>query len=372
MRFINLVLLFICLVAPFIAIAQNKNFLEEGKPITPSASQFLKYTEVPVSDYTGIPNISIPLYNINEDGLNVPIELNYHSGGIRVNEEAGYVGLGWSMQIGSIVQIVNDVDDLNPINTKHKLDYIGSPMPSELPLRYPAWPVEIEAGTPNKLPVYTTLPDYTFPIATQYYFPVDGDYNTNLSNVLAGSYSDTEPDIFKANFLNHSINFIFDRKNNNKIVVLNKQGYLVEYLTDKTWRITVPNGDKFYFKLRNASSSTYYSLTKTSTNTYGNGGGASLTASSCIWMLTNITTKNNEENLNIEYNVSSSFPAFPSLSQTWKKARELTSYRRYSNNVGFRAFQDLPPAYETSMNWLKDLSITLVKITVVRIHANRY
>src|SRR5689334_15510485 len=80
-------------------------------PISPSAFQFTKYTELPVSEYTGLPNISVPLYEIKEDGVSVPIGLSYHAVGIRVSEEASWVGLGWDLTFGSIIQNINDKDD---------------------------------------------------------------------------------------------------------------------------------------------------------------------------------------------------------------------------------------------------------------------
>ncbi len=80
-------------------------------PVSPTAFQFLKYTEMPVSEYTGIPNISIPFYQINVDEVAIPVQLTYHAQGIRVSQEASWVGLGWDLQMGSIVQEINDKDD---------------------------------------------------------------------------------------------------------------------------------------------------------------------------------------------------------------------------------------------------------------------
>lgn len=93
------------------AQANTYSLIDNLHPVSPTAFQFVKYTEMPVSEYTGMPNVSIPLYNIEEDGVKVPIALTYHGGGIRVNEEASWVGLGWDLQVGSIVQQINDIDD---------------------------------------------------------------------------------------------------------------------------------------------------------------------------------------------------------------------------------------------------------------------
>jgi YD repeat-containing protein len=84
--------------------AQNGSY-ELRNVIPPSANvaSLGKYGEVPVSLYTGIPNISIPLYEVKDGPLSVPISLSYHAGGIRVEEIASSVGLGWTLNAGGIV-----------------------------------------------------------------------------------------------------------------------------------------------------------------------------------------------------------------------------------------------------------------------------
>jgi len=67
---------------------------------TPEVTAFNRSIETPVSQYTGVPSISIPLYEINIKGVSIPIKLDYHAGGIRVDQEATWVGLGWSLSYG--------------------------------------------------------------------------------------------------------------------------------------------------------------------------------------------------------------------------------------------------------------------------------
>ncbi|MBB5648945.1 hypothetical protein [Pedobacter cryoconitis] len=67
---------------------------------TPEVNAFNRLIEVPISQYTGVPNISIPLYEINIKGVNIPIKLDYHAGGIRVDQDATWVGLGWNLSYG--------------------------------------------------------------------------------------------------------------------------------------------------------------------------------------------------------------------------------------------------------------------------------
>ena len=72
-------------------------------PPSPDASSIGKFGEVPVSKYTGIPQISIPIYTISEGDIKIDVSLNYHAGGIRVEEHSGWTGLGWALNAGGII-----------------------------------------------------------------------------------------------------------------------------------------------------------------------------------------------------------------------------------------------------------------------------
>ncbi|AZA89294.1 hypothetical protein EG343_00940 [Chryseobacterium nakagawai] len=64
--------------------------------------------------FRGRANISIPFYTISVDGINIPIGLSYNTGGIKLNEVASAVGLGWSLSIpGSISKNIMGKDDDN-------------------------------------------------------------------------------------------------------------------------------------------------------------------------------------------------------------------------------------------------------------------
>ena len=84
-------------------------------PPSPEASSLLKFTEVPVSLYTGLPNIEIPLFVIESGGVTVPISLSYHARGIKVAEIGSRVGLGWALNAGGMIsrQIRDKPDERN-------------------------------------------------------------------------------------------------------------------------------------------------------------------------------------------------------------------------------------------------------------------
>jgi YD repeat-containing protein len=80
--------------------------------ISPHAASIAKHTEFPISFYNGTAQISIPLYTIETGDITLPISISYHSGGIRVAEEASWVGLGWNLQAGgAITRQIKGKDD---------------------------------------------------------------------------------------------------------------------------------------------------------------------------------------------------------------------------------------------------------------------
>ncbi len=72
-------------------------------PNSPEASAFIKYGDIPVNLYTGSPTISVPIYQIQGKQLSVPITMSYDASGIKVNQLASWVGLGWNLNYGGVV-----------------------------------------------------------------------------------------------------------------------------------------------------------------------------------------------------------------------------------------------------------------------------
>ncbi|WP_299334911.1 RHS repeat domain-containing protein [uncultured Psychroserpens sp.] len=91
--------------------------LPEIVPPSPEAAALGNFVDVPISHYTGLPNISVPIYTIKQKGISIPIQLSYHARGVKVAEVAPRTGMGWSLQYGgSVTRQVRGKSDEFSIN----------------------------------------------------------------------------------------------------------------------------------------------------------------------------------------------------------------------------------------------------------------
>ncbi|MCG8326292.1 MAG: hypothetical protein MI974_01345, partial [Chitinophagales bacterium] len=183
---------------------------------TPNAAALGKYTDIPVSYYTGVPNISIPIHTVKEGPLSLPVSLSYHASGIKVGEPASWVGLGWSLSAGGMIaRTVQGIED-EGLGVGNGNGYLESP-----PASHP------QCGSANG-----TEPDFYHQIG-------DG-------------HQDGEPDIFSFNFAGYSGKFYFN--SSGEYVLIPKQDILIEYEMngsgeDELYQfiLTTPDGVKYYF-----------------------------------------------------------------------------------------------------------------------------
>ncbi|MDR1553112.1 MAG: hypothetical protein LBS69_06590 [Prevotellaceae bacterium] len=291
-KFILWVIIFIANIK--ISYGQNPNFYERTNIIgkSPVVSEFMKYDELPVSEYTGIPNISIPLYEIDSKTLKIPLTLAYHAGGLKVTQEASWVGLGWDLTLDTkIVQIVKDEDDIRVFYHAYA-NFVYPNWVSNGGSYYTSFQYST-CGTPvitgNSFPVYSVVKDFGFAISTFGYMPVNGRY-IQKDNMLGG-IDDSEPDIFRITIRGETLSCIFEAHKYSsgipRIIVLNKKGYSVKYTGEESgqWEVIDPDGNKYYF-------STHSDVENLSMNrTY--------CVQSRIWFLDKLITVNGEE---INYN----------------------------------------------------------------------
>ncbi|MEO1010890.1 MAG: RHS repeat domain-containing protein [Bacteroidota bacterium] len=180
--------------------------LQDLIPPSPTAASLGTYADYPVSKYSGVPNISIPLTSIDMGGFSLPVSLSYHASGIRVAQEASWVGLGWALNAGGVISR----------QVRGKDDFDG-------------WLVDpvIPAENDNQaiIDYFTYYSDPTIP-------PV-------LDN-------DGEPDIFTFNFGGYSGKFIMTKSG--ETVILDPQSELrIQNVNELIWRITDPNGVLYTF-----------------------------------------------------------------------------------------------------------------------------
>jgi YD repeat-containing protein len=71
--------------------------------VSPTATSLGKFVDFPANLHTGVPEVNIPIYTVQEGPLQLPISLSYHASGLKVMEPAGWVGTGWALNAGGVV-----------------------------------------------------------------------------------------------------------------------------------------------------------------------------------------------------------------------------------------------------------------------------
>ncbi|WP_449389299.1 hypothetical protein [Chryseobacterium lineare] len=86
-------------------------------PTSPDAYSLSKVGKLPMDLFNGKANINIPIYSVRIGGLDFPIGLSYNTGGIKQNEIASSVGLGWALSMPNSISknIFDKDDDFSPL-----------------------------------------------------------------------------------------------------------------------------------------------------------------------------------------------------------------------------------------------------------------
>lgn len=192
--------------------AQEKDFVPNFIPPSPTAYELGKYGQIPIGMFTGTPNISIPLYEYKTKNLSVPISLSYSSNGIKVDQIETNVGQSWSLNAGGVItRIVRGKPD------EQEQSY------------FPEQDIAT-AGVQS-------------PMAIQYFYNI-GNSNGEL---------DSETDLFMFNFKSHSGKFVYDH--HKKIILIPYQDLKIEPYSELDnlgqerlgFRITTSDGINYYF-----------------------------------------------------------------------------------------------------------------------------
>jgi hypothetical protein len=224
-RYFTLLCLFLFLSELLNAQRTNQNKKSDVIPPSPNVAALGKYGDIPVSPYTGVPSISLPIYEIVSKDISVPISISYHGSGIKVAEESSRVGLGWVLNAGGVISRTIMGPD----------DFTGAPG-------------VIAYHTTTDLPPDLTVPpkeDYPFRLIQRACvwqfesgFTLDERYSTE-------DY-DFQPDQYAYNFLNYSGKFMLNR---NKQVVLAKQEKIDMKLSanETAWHVKTADGMSYVF-----------------------------------------------------------------------------------------------------------------------------
>ena len=83
-------------------------------PVSPNAASLGNYGLYPVNKNLGKVAVSVPIYDLSFKSLNVPIGISYNTSGIRLNDIASWVGLGWTLNAGgAIIRNTKGLPDLS-------------------------------------------------------------------------------------------------------------------------------------------------------------------------------------------------------------------------------------------------------------------
>jgi len=186
-------------------------------PSSPTSFEFTKQGQIPVGMFTGTPNVSIPLYTISTGGYSLPLSLGYSSNGIKVDQMATEVGLGWTLNAGGVItRVLRDEADEE---SRVSLPNVGV--------------------SSNEMKIF-------------------------LSGTILSEGSDTQPDLFSFNFNGYSGKFYLD--DNMEPLLVEPSPLKIERFS-VTYKITDPKGIEYYFGEGNAYEESF-------NRTYGVGGSA--------------------------------------------------------------------------------------------------
>lgn len=85
------------------------------KSIDPTTAKIHSFNALPVSNYTGRPSISVPIFNIKlSESFSMPVDLSYDVSSTKVDDIPSRNGFGWIMNVvGNISRNVRDVNDFH-------------------------------------------------------------------------------------------------------------------------------------------------------------------------------------------------------------------------------------------------------------------
>lgn len=203
--------------------SQEANEYNKVSIASPTAASLGKFVDIPVSLHTGIPQISIPMYNITDGPLSLPVSVSYHASGLKTLETAGWVGAGWALNAGGVItrSVRGTPDEKGTVNNLQHTGFFSD-------YGYRNHLLEVGSGGRGDSS-----------LVTHYLRFRDGEF-------------DSEPDLFFFNFGGYSGKFYFN--DDRTPMMLPEQDIKIEYNytygsseSIQGFTLTTPDGVKYYF-----------------------------------------------------------------------------------------------------------------------------
>lgn len=239
---IHLYIILLLIICSFTVVKAESNDplkIPEFTIPSPEVASFARYGDIPISEYTGTPNISVPIYTVKSGSLSLPIELSYGASGIQVSQEATWVGLGWNLIAGGCITYLpvggndqSNVPYLLASERKKLIDYISS-----------------SGYTPNgKYSFYHGYNDDPhLGWGAGCIFQGSGNYHVNDASLTAGLNGLGQVDLYSANFLGYSFKFYIDPITNQPIIIGKGNKCRIEKNGNSSFYITGEDGTKYIF-----------------------------------------------------------------------------------------------------------------------------
>lgn len=211
-----------------------------NKPTSPEAAMIKKVGDIPVGLYTGTMNVPVELYTIKEGSFSLPITLQYNASGIKVDEQATWVGLGWNLAPeGTITQEVRGIRD----------EYDDVYKTAVPPAGYDAFLQRINTTGPTS--TYKVVPQLGtagwihcgYSTSCGPWSQTNEDTSFVVQSLINGS---GQPDIYNFNFAGYSGSF-FLHPTTKQPVLLNKKDDIKFVVQNASITAIVSDGTKFIF-----------------------------------------------------------------------------------------------------------------------------
>jgi hypothetical protein len=180
--------------------------------------------DVPIDLFTGTPAISVPIWNVQDHDLSVPVMLGYNASGLKLEASPMFIGLGWSvLGSGSVSREVRGLpDDFDGIS-EAKIENNGT-ITNYDDRRGWLYPRKNQTTVLAK-----EVGDYTFG-ADNSSATCSDEYSDYDQLDLWFGVNDTESDLYHANAPGLSCSFVFDNSTTPQIRLLSLQDLKVEYV----------------------------------------------------------------------------------------------------------------------------------------------